>query len=417
MEKSMDIFHKTIVLLLAASLSVSCQKDEAGLAAGAKVTDGEQVLFRVESLTRALSGEDDYSLYTNNHFTHNKTRMRIQLGDKISFSEEDGYYEYIYDNDELYKKGILDGKEVCAPNTYNFKPYTGSLYQGRIGPSLKWIDVVASGNQSMSGGAVEYSINAAIFSQRYELLKDNSVLVNQETLEDLWSNDLLLACAKFGQDGLGTDVGLYFRHVFCMLFVEVSVPIFSEHDGFGFNPVETDQLEDTEKDATRKLNPDAQLFLLGWSARYTIPALTSTSPTREGKYEDSQIPMVSADASEESVDLNMCCVRIGEETDDPKEDAVQAKIQKYLYCVIFPEPSGTIGQDQNLLRFVMKDPYNVEKHYVYATGDGDNLKFSRGYITKLNLYLPRNSEKPVLIESRIMPWNYAEMDMYLEPDE
>lgn len=395
-----------ITMVLAAALLCGCGNDDPLDPVNGRSPE-DTVLFGVNfasagGSTRASGdpGEEGGDpVYFITKFKDNTTRMRINVGSGANYLFARDYKEYIY-NYTLETTGKYDGIQYVQ-NQYNFVPYENSV--------LKWSEVLT--------GSTSYIFCAAIYPRTYQAFTDRNesqskrIDTDQTTLYKLLSNDQLLAYHI--HSAVSEDIKLSFYHAMAMLVCKVYIPVYAYDDsGQGFPEQEptaykSADLYDIEDEM--KLQPGGfkEAVLLDCCTEFVE---TTRSATTEAA--------VKADATETSVkeEVHMCLISIDEPVEIPDgelpdEDKGKGyKKQCYTYVVIVPEPRSTSVQGK-MLRFVITDPFGLNRTYTYTPKEEDKVKLEGNYYTELVLNINRKSDKPVKVSATVQPWGYVDVDV------
>lgn len=339
----------------------------------------------VEIGTRADEG-DSQSDYLNLRFNEGD-RIRVAyttVENQTPDFETDGKY-YEYERDEEKSN---DGKWYYK---YAFTPYENN--------GFRWSDLPVYGNS--------YVLEAAFYPCAYDpdffVAKDskgdnikddegnnkNTVPVDQHGTDNnghkiLKKTDLMLAHHRKHVSEYGNEIELKFRHVFSMINVSLTVPIYDQTTYTGFPEPESDT--DIPKGCLTNLRTE---FAANYHASVSSDDIIQVSAT--------------GDAVNEIV---MC----------PASYNVDSETEKtitYHYLVIIPKQQIDASGEKPLLRFYMKDA--ADKNVTYRfTPNNTSIMLEQGYVTQINLILPRKSTNPILVSATLAPWTQAYSDMILE---
>lgn len=89
------------------------------------------------------------------------------------------------------------------------------------------------------------------------------------------------------------------------------------------------------------------------------------------------------------------------------------EVRTYEFSVLFP--AQNFGND-NFVCFALRTPGHDIKYYYFSGGqiigaDGSNYGLTQGTLQQLYLYVPRQTNKTILVGARVLPWNDAVTDM------
>lgn len=101
---------------------------------------------------------------------------------------------------------------------------------------------------------------------------------------------------------------------------------------------------------------------------------------------------------------------------DGKVDGIDGdtdEVRTYEFSVLFP--AQNFGSD-NFMCFALRTPGNDIKYYYFSGGqtigaDGSSYGLTQGTLQQLYLYVPRQTNKTILVGARVLPWNDAVTDM------
>lgn len=308
--------------------------------------------------------------------------LQFQEGDRIrvayitagnqtpDFEAEGKYYEY-----QRGEEKSNDGKWYYK---YAFTPYDNK--------GFRWSDLQVYGNS--------YVLEAAFYPCGYDpsFFKENNantVPTDQSKTDDngnkiLKKTDLMLAHHRKHVSEYGNEIELKFRHVFSMINVSLTVPIYDQTTITGFPKPTSDT--DIPKGCLTNL-------CTGFAANY------HASVSSDG--------IIQVSAAGDAVDEIVMCPA-SYNVDSGTENTIT-----YHYLVIIPKQQIDASGEKPLLRFYMKDAAGEDVKYRFIPNN-TSIMLEQGYVTQINLILPRQSTNPILVSASLAPWTRAYADMILE---
>lgn len=305
----------------------------------------------------------------------------FQVGDKIrlvntlddrapNFTEwktttiggNNGYFEYECVSNDTTPDGF-----------YKFKPTTER--------ALKWTETSEPNNSdAIYSNSRNYTFDALFY--KTSTLFDNIttgersvsgyVQEDQSYLDNFLANDVMHAHHLIPSSSKGTVIKLRFWHQMAMLVINVSVPV--ETFGVGFT---RDMMEESD---CRLAN-----FYRGFSLNYV--------------HVDSDKGMPTSILSEERSEIRMCPV--GNIRIQTGADGTQQWVR--TFAALVPEQRKTDGS--HFCRFGIDG-----KGYVYNPNGDVEMLTSK--MTIIDLHINPEKDDPILIGSRILPWDYAHTDWF-----
>lgn len=365
-----------------------------------------EVAIQTRATADEMLDENMRNFISNNNFINDKTRIRVRL---VGTSEDGwdfsgNYFEYIYDQ-QLEQ----ESKAENPARIFNFKPWTDNSYAGSVGPGVTWSNLT----QYTSNNIIP--IYAALFGKTYSFANARSISEDQDTADDMLSNDVMLAYHEIGsseqQEGY-FQLKLY--HVYSMLVIQVQIPIYHPDDGLGFDKtnIDTTFRIDQVGNTSEELRVDTPIEELEVVQKQL--SITYETPS------SNQSPEVAIDnnSSSEPKDLRMCLLAVYPPEDDPDPNYAGRQVQKYLYACILPPSSSSSSS----IRLRVKNAATqTEERYTsnLFTSPGsstDAFRLIQGHITCLSLTLSRGANSPVLVKGEVLPWGTANAELGLVPN-
>ena len=314
-------------------------------------------------------------------FVNNRSIIYLsQLGPTVdpNFTDPSGgnYYTYMYyDNPSAwFGPPNEEGENIGG---YNFAPF--GQYE------LDWAKI-AEINKIGNG----YVFCGLYFP--YDNIVRFAVEKDQSELSNLQKSNVL--GAKHTTANFESRLRFRFYHLMVYLRVTLYVPVWNETDNSGF-------LENALKQASI-LNVGNN-FQIKWTSDIGADQLPDCEMVPGSDLTD--ILMYIYPGSE------VTKINVADYYNYPDSDGTET-VRKYTVGVLFP--AGQDFTNRNFLRFGLDTPGGTRKNYVFSTsqtvGDG-TLQFSRGSITSLDLYLPRNGNNTILIKAEVEDWHHSESDM------
>ena len=329
--------------------------------------------------TRAGEGDDDDFATSANGITDFLEDDFIEDYSLIYISQRGpNNVEPIFDDpdsDNLYIYSYYENPAANWDNGYNFAPVGDR--------ELDWDNIEKI---NMIG-------NSYIFFSMY-FPQDNNVHffveTDQSELKNLKRSNIL--GARHTTDKKDSRLRFKFYHLMAFLNITLYVPVFDESDNSGF-------LDNAlEKGMVLNINPS-------FSVDYSADVGSDQSP--------------AVSLTDDSLTDVMMYVHPGSELTDikvsdfyPNSDIETDIVRKYTLSVILP--AGQNIQQGNFLRFQLHSPGGTIKKYVFSTSvQSIKLQIQKGAITQLGLYLPRNENNTILIDTEILDWNRSSSEMNL----
>lgn len=414
MNSKRNIFRYAVILGSAVGMLplISCSIDDSDACPESDAATEAPILLHVSPAapevaiqTRATAtnilDDDMRKFISNDEFIDKKTRIRVRLAG----SGEDGwdfsgnYFEYIYDQqleEETTKSDLT--------RIFNFTPWMDDSYAGSVGPGVTWSNLM----QYTANNVIP--IYAALFSKTYSFANARSISEDQDTADDMLTNDVLLAFHQIN----GTEQGNWYfqltlHHVYSMLVIQVQIPIYHPDDGLGFDKMNIDDLLriDKQGNTSEKLSVDIPIEELEVvQKQLTVSYSTPAS-------DQCPIVTINPNSASELKDLRMCLLAVYPPETDPAYEG--REVQKYLYACILP-PSSAFSSP---IRLRVKNAVTqAEERYTSSTftspdSSSDIFQLQQGHITCLKLTLSRGANSPVLVKGDVLPWGTANAELGL----
>lgn len=366
--------------LLFAMAVTGCVADDEQLTPDSGTTTEMTLLVRKPSSSRAQATPDlstdagiiEFLRTLNGEFeVGDKIRLVNTLDDRApNFTEwktttiggNNGYFEYYCIENDTTSDGF-----------YRFKPTTSR--------ALKWTDTPEPYNKdAIYTNSRNYTFDA-LFYKTSTLFNNIStgersvsgyVQEDQSSPENFLASDVMHAHHLIPSSSKGTVIKLRFWHQMAMVVINVSVP--AETFGVGFNWAQM-------RAADCKLTN----FYRSFSLNYV--------------HVDSDKGIPTSILGEERSDIQMCPVG------DPRSQTGTDGTLQWVrtFAALVPEQRKTDGS--HFCRFGIDG-----KGYVYNPNGDVEMMASR--MTIIDLHINPEKDDPILISSRILPWDYAHTDWF-----
>lgn len=183
------------------------------------------------------------------------------------------------------------------------------------------------------------------------------------------------------------------NHLMCKVEVNLYIPLFDEEKNNGYSV-------DDVKASVINLITD---FSINWSGQSSdvLPPTTASDGAKQ------DIAMYKSEVDEQFILENLSNFGVYQ-----NDELNQDKVKKFSFKVYFP--SQPVSGD--LLRFVLERG-DMKYNYIYRIKNEVNIPLGSGYVTQLELYLPRNDNNVVLLKAKLKDWNNADASFIIMQDE
>ena len=337
---------------------------------------------------------------------------------------ESNVYQYICKehNDNDYEDVGSDDEDGWAKeengeknSEYTFKP-DSSASKGSLGFYIN--NLVNDGGNFFRF----YAMWWREFSPQGEKAVPASIIKTDQSEKDsLLNSDLMLAIRGHALDAPYKPVRFSFFHVFALLDVRISLPVFiaGNKEGAG------DTLPSGYKQDSIKME------MVNIPLDYEIPHSGSFSSNLKLSL------VAKVDASARFATVPMYCYYIEDkelpdtdpaaghpEKDDVNDESSTSQYRTYGFCGIMPPitmswEGAQTTEARPLLRLTVKDPLSDEnKHYTYTPKQSDlnALTLKGGQISEIRLRLSRTADDMLVLWGNILPWTDAEAEIFPTPD-
>lgn len=327
----------------------------------------------------------------NESFSTDDVLYISQMGTNVDPSFESGasnLYKYIYYENEEETPTWEQG--------YNFKKALNS-------EALNWGNIVALGSVG----------NAFAF---YGMYFPGGTPIFQVNTDQTGGKENPFSEANFlTSDILGayhTTSATYTRmrfnlfHLMVYLKVTIYVPVYSDQ----YNEEGNSEFSGFNKGA-----------MLGAFMMNTIP--TFTIDWRAGRSSDTEPPLTKTNGNGTKIQMYM---HEPDENSGPIEinvrdyykggDITTDKVRAYNFSVLFPQQ--TFAQNSNIICFELENPMgssSPHKYYYFSSNqlisETTDYALNQGTLQQLYLYLPRTTNKTILIGAKILDWGNTSTEM------
>lgn len=296
-------------------------------------------------------------------------------------------YMYMYE----YKQEDADWDE-----NYNFETVDGRQ-------SIDWASIQSLG--SVGNSFWFYSMyfpgNTAKDKPRFSVATDQtSGMVNDYNLINFTSSDIL--GAFHATSGLYTRMRFRMFHLMVYLKVTLYVPIYKDERNTETGESSYSGFTDTAMEGAYLLNVYNN-FTIQWTAQRSSDIEAPLTETVGNRVKSIKMYMHEPDTETIIYDFNVPSYYSGDrELDD---------VRAYNFSVLFPYQE--IKPTDNLICFSLKDIDGSQKYYYFANSqikNGDYM-LDQGTIQQLYLYLPRDTNKTILVGAKILPWGSSTTDV------
>lgn len=241
-------------------------------------------------------------------------------------------------------------------------------------------------------------------------MEEPKIKEDQGKIEGFLNSDMMLAYRRHTIDKPYAPVRLVFWHVFAMLDVRITLPVFEEGN------------EEGTKLPSGYRENEVKLSMRGIPVSYMI---ASTGENNSGVMFPVAVDYSNATYADD-VPMYLYHTSTVFRKKDSKDDE-ESSYRTYGFCGILPPIKWTQMQEgQPLLRLALRDPVShADRYYTYTpdrtnsggTGDGGgttgstSLTLEGGEITVLEFSLSRTMDKMEVVQGFVEDWTDAEVDV------
>ena len=236
---------------------------------------------------------------------------------------------------------------------------------------------------------------------------------NQSTKEGFLNSDMMLAYNSHSITNPYDTIRFTFWHVFAMLDVRISLPVYVESTGEG---------DDSGKLPSGYKRDEVKMYMTNIPVGYTIESSANLNPHTMNK--------IVANVDVRADTIQMYRYYTGDEVmekDSDDEESGESKYRTYGFCGILV-PIGWTDEEllksQPLLKLALKDPLSgADRYYTYTPepkneeDDKPSLSLTGGQISVVLFRLPRTEGEMEVVRGTIQPWTDAETTVKVRKEE
>lgn len=289
----------------------------------------------------------------------------------------------LIENPNLYKYVYYTNPSANWESGFNFRPYNNY--------DLDW-DLIEKNGPLNS----EYSLGALYYPVDYEI--NNMVQEDQSSYENLLRSNVMGAWHR--TNAIRSRLRFKFYHLMAAFRITLLIPDWDPQDnsGFGDNSVQEGRMLNVKKDYT-----------IDWPLNLSSEEPPNPQTLPDSEPVDLRMYLEPMSNAVETVNLS---------TINPEYPDQEERIRRATFLVIFPAQQPT--NDGPAMRFYLRTMGGTERKYIWYSSQlttSSNLDITRNSITNLILYLPRTENNAILIKSYIAPWQDAESEFNVFPDD